>query len=59
MEVSGQLHAPPLYPQEESPWYPLDRRLGGPTEQNHNFLTNNKSCENMAKFNYMVTTVTN
>jgi hypothetical protein len=20
----------PLYPQEQSPWYPLDRRLGGP-----------------------------
>jgi hypothetical protein len=20
----------PLYPQRESPWYPLDRRLGGP-----------------------------
>jgi hypothetical protein len=28
MEVSGQ-----LYPQGKSPWYPLDRRLGGP--QNH------------------------
>jgi hypothetical protein len=25
MEVNGQ-----LYPQEKSPWYPLDRRLGGP-----------------------------
>jgi len=25
MEVSGQLH-----PQGKSPWYPLDRRLGGP-----------------------------
>jgi hypothetical protein len=25
MEVSGQ-----LYPQGNSPWYPLDRRLGGP-----------------------------
>jgi hypothetical protein len=24
VEVSGQ-----LYPQEKSPWYPLDRRLGG------------------------------
>jgi hypothetical protein len=20
----------PLYPQEKNPWYPLDRRLGGP-----------------------------
>jgi len=28
MEVSGQLHVP-LYPQGKSPWYPLDRRLGG------------------------------
>jgi hypothetical protein len=23
----------PLYPQENSPWYPLDRRLGGPQSQ--------------------------
>jgi hypothetical protein len=30
MEVSGQLHARPLYPQGKSPWYPLDRRMGGP-----------------------------
>jgi hypothetical protein len=30
MEVSGQLYALPLYPQVKSPWYPLDRRLGGP-----------------------------
>jgi hypothetical protein len=30
MEVSGQLHALPLYPQRKSPWYPFDRRLGGP-----------------------------
>jgi hypothetical protein len=33
MEVSGQLHAPaslPLPTQGKSPWYPLDRRLGGP-----------------------------
>jgi hypothetical protein len=29
MEVSGQLHAQALYPQGKSPWYPLDRRLGG------------------------------
>jgi hypothetical protein len=29
MEVSGQLHAPALYPQVMSPWYPLDRRLCG------------------------------
>jgi hypothetical protein len=29
MEVSGQLHVPPLYPQAKSHWYPLDRRLGG------------------------------
>jgi len=28
--VSGQLHAPAAYPQGKSPWYPLDRRLGGP-----------------------------
>jgi len=27
-EVSGQLHTP--HPQGKSPWYPLDRRLGGP-----------------------------
>jgi hypothetical protein len=30
MEVSGQLHAPAALPKEKSPWYPLDRRLGGP-----------------------------
>jgi hypothetical protein len=30
MEVSGQLHAPAaLPPQGKSPWYPLDRRMGG------------------------------
>jgi hypothetical protein len=30
MEVSGQLHAPAALPQEKSPCYPLDRRMGGP-----------------------------
>jgi hypothetical protein len=30
MEVSGQLHAPVALPQGKRPWYPLDRRLGGP-----------------------------
>jgi len=30
MEVSGQLHSPAALPQGKSPWYPLDRRLGGP-----------------------------
>jgi hypothetical protein len=30
MEVSGQSHAPAALPQGKSPWYPLDRRLGGP-----------------------------
>jgi hypothetical protein len=29
MEVSGQLHAPAVLPQGNSPWYPLDRRLFG------------------------------
>jgi hypothetical protein len=29
MEVSGQLHARQLYLQGNSPWYPLDKRLGG------------------------------
>jgi len=33
MEVSGQLHDWPLYPQGKSPCYPLDRRLGGPQSQ--------------------------
>jgi len=28
MQVSGQLH-----PQGKSPWYPMDRRLGGPQSQ--------------------------
>jgi hypothetical protein len=30
MEVSGQFHAPAALPEVKSPWYPLDRRLGGP-----------------------------
>jgi hypothetical protein len=30
MEVSGQLHAPAALPPGKEPWYPLDRRLGGP-----------------------------
>jgi hypothetical protein len=30
MEVSGQLRAPAALPQGRRPWYPLDRRLGGP-----------------------------
>jgi hypothetical protein len=25
MEANGQLHARPLYPQEKSPWNPLDK----------------------------------
>jgi hypothetical protein len=29
MEISGELHAPAAYPQGNSPWYPLDRGLGG------------------------------
>jgi hypothetical protein len=29
MEVIGQLHARTLYLQGKSPWYQLDRRLGG------------------------------
>jgi hypothetical protein len=30
IRLSGQLHAPAALPQEKSPWYPLDRRMGGP-----------------------------
>jgi hypothetical protein len=30
MEMSGQLHVPAALPQGKSPWYPLDRKLGGP-----------------------------
>jgi hypothetical protein len=30
MEVGGQFYAPSLYSQGNSPYYPLDRRLGGP-----------------------------
>jgi hypothetical protein len=29
MEVNGQLHAPAALPRDKSPWYALDRRLGG------------------------------
>jgi hypothetical protein len=30
MEVSGQLRALDALPPGEEPWYPLDRRMGGP-----------------------------
>jgi hypothetical protein len=30
IEVTGQLHAPAALPKRKSPWYQLDRRLGGP-----------------------------
>jgi hypothetical protein len=30
MEGSGQLQAPAALPPGKSPWYPLDRKLGGP-----------------------------
>jgi hypothetical protein len=30
MEMSGQFHAPAAFSQGNIPWYPLDRRLGGP-----------------------------
>jgi hypothetical protein len=33
MEMSGQIHARPLYPQRKSPWHSLDRRLYGPQSQ--------------------------
>jgi len=33
MEMSGQLHVPVTLPQGKGPWYPLDRRLGGPWSQ--------------------------
>jgi len=28
--MSGQLHVPAAFPQGKSPWYPFDRRIGGP-----------------------------
>jgi len=33
MEVSGQLHSSVALPPGKEPWYPLDRRLGGPQSQ--------------------------
>jgi hypothetical protein len=30
LELSGKVHALPLYPQEKSPSYPFNRRLEGP-----------------------------
>jgi hypothetical protein len=33
VEVCGQLHAPAALSQGKSPWYLLDRRLGGPQSQ--------------------------
>jgi hypothetical protein len=46
MEVSGQLYNPAALPPGKSPWYPLDRKLGGPQsrsglageEENSQFL---------------------
>jgi hypothetical protein len=29
MELSGELHTPAALPPGKSPWYPLERRLGG------------------------------
>jgi hypothetical protein len=33
MEMSGQLHVSAALPLEQSPQYPLDKRLGGPQSQ--------------------------
>jgi hypothetical protein len=33
MEGSGQLHSSAALPQVKSPWYPLDRRQGGPQKR--------------------------
>jgi hypothetical protein len=33
LEVSCQLHAPDALPPGKEPWYPLERRLGGPQSQ--------------------------
>jgi len=33
MEISGQLYALATLPTWKSPWYPWDRRLGGPQSQ--------------------------
>jgi len=33
----------PLYPQGKSPWYPLDRRLGGP--QSHSGHSEEKNSQ--------------
>jgi hypothetical protein len=30
LDEGGQLHAPVALPRDNSPWYPLDRGLGGP-----------------------------
>jgi hypothetical protein len=30
LTLRGRLHAPAVFPQGKSPWYPLDRRLGWP-----------------------------
>jgi hypothetical protein len=38
MELSGQLHAPAALPPGKEPWYPLDKRLGGPQSPSGRFL---------------------
>jgi hypothetical protein len=39
MQASGQLHAPAALPPGKEPWYPLNRRLGGPQSRSGCFST--------------------
>jgi hypothetical protein len=37
MEMSGEFRALPALPQVKGPWYPLDRKLGGPQSRSGRF----------------------
>jgi hypothetical protein len=44
--VSDQLHVPAALPaRKESPWYPLDRRLGGPQSRSGHSGGEEKNCQ--------------
>jgi hypothetical protein len=52
--LSGQLHAPPLYPRGKSPQWPLDRKLGEPhnrsgrREEEKNLVPNQDSNSDLS-----------
>jgi len=53
MKVSGQVHALAALLSGKSPWYPIDRRMGGPQSRSgrggekKNFQNNNNNNNNI------------